>query len=152
MLARIFGWDKKREKELEDRLSQVEEEFKRLQERDEESKQRAEALEGRLARVEAADAKLAQGLMELVNTLGQDEIETPGASREDVHWSPSPELEDEILQILRNGGPATPRAIAEKLGKTREHLSRTLKSMAARGRITRHQDGKVFVYSVVQEP
>ncbi|HYA21755.1 MAG TPA: MarR family transcriptional regulator [Thermoproteota archaeon] len=151
MLARIFGSDKKRMKELEDRLSQVEEGFRQLQEHEEEFRQRAEALEGRLARVEAADTKLAQALMELVKTLGQDEVETPDASRDDTHWSPSPELEDEILQILRNGGPATPRTIAEKLGKTREHLSRTLKSMAARGRITRRQDGKVFVYSIVQE-
>jgi predicted transcriptional regulator len=88
----------------------------------------------------------------LVKILGQDEIESSGMPRDDTHWSPSPELEDEILQILRDGGPATPRAIAEKLGKTREHLSRTLKSMAARGKITRHQDGKVFVYSTVQGP
>lgn len=151
MLARIFGWDKERIRELEGRLSQVEEALKRSQEREEKFKQRAEALEGHLARVEAADAKLAQGLMELVKALGQDEVESPDTSRDDTHWSPSPELEDEILQILGEMGPATPRAIAERLGKTREHLSRTLKSMAARGKITRHQDGKVFVYSIVQE-
>jgi len=152
LLARIFGWDKERIRELEDRLSHVEEALKRSQEREEEVRQRAEALEGHLARVETADAKLAQGLMKLVKSLGQDGIESSDTSRDDTHWSPSPELEDEILQILGEGGPATPRVIAEKLGKTREHLSRTLKSMAARGKITRHQDGKVFVYSTVQEP
>ena len=152
MLAKIFGWDKERIRELEDRLSHVEEALKRSQECEEEVKRRAEALEVQLARVEAADAKLAQGLMELVKVLGKDEIESSDTARDDAHWSPSPELEDEILQILREGGPATPRAIAEKLGKTREHLSRTLKSMATRGKITRHQDGKVFVYSIVHEP
>jgi len=149
LLARIFGWDKERIRELEDQLSRLEEALKRSQEREEEIKQRAEALEGRLTRVEVADAKLAQGLMELVKALEKDDIEAPDISRDDTHWSPSPELEEEILQILREGGSATPRAIAEKLGKTREHLSRTLKSMAARGKITRQQDGKVFVYSIV---
>ena len=152
MLAKIFGWDKEKIRELEERLSHVEDTLKRSQEREEEVRRRAEGLEGHLARVEAADAKLAQGLMELVKVLGQDEIESSDVSRDDTHWSPSPELEDEILQILGEGGPATPRAIAEKLGKTREHLSRTLKNMAVRGKITRHQDGKVFVYSIVHEP
>lgn len=152
MLSRIFGWDKDKIKELERRLSHVEESLRQSGERQEEVRRRAEVLESHLARVKAADAKLAQGLIELVKALEQSEDEIPAGPRDEVQWSPSPEVESQILRILKDSGPATPRVIAEKLGKTREHLSRTLKSMAARGKITRQQDGRVFVYSIVLEP
>jgi len=151
-MSRIFGWDKEKIRELETRIARLEESLKQSQEQELELTRRIEALGDTVMRVGAADAKLAQGLMELVKIMEQEGAETAGGPHEEAHWFPSSEVEDEILRLLREGGPATPRAIAEKLGKTREHVSRTLRSMAERDKIVRRLDGKVFVYSIAEGP
>lgn len=132
-------------------MALLEESLKQSREQELELTRRIEALGDTVMRVGAADAKLAQGLMELVKIMEQEGAATAGELREEGHWSPSQEVENEILKLLGEGGPATPRAIAEKLGKTREHVSRTLRSMAERGKIARRLDGKVFVYSIAKE-
>lgn len=152
MLSRIFGWDRERIRELETRMARLEGSLKQSREQELELTRRIEALGDTVMRVGAADAKLAQGLMELVRIMEQGEVGAAGGSREEARLSPSPEVEDEILRLLRENGSATPRAIAEKLGKTREHVSRTLRSMAERGKIVRRLDGRVFVYSIRSEP
>lgn len=147
MLWRIFGTDKEKLKELERRISQLEELIRQSANLQEEVQRRGESLDRRLRDVEAAEAKLAQAMLELVKTLEQSE-------QEDLHVrsggrrTSSSKLEDEILRILREGGPATARTIAEKLGKSREHLSRALKNMADGGKVSRQSSGKEFIYSV----
>jgi CRP-like cAMP-binding protein len=151
LLSRIFGRDKDRIRELEGRVDRLEEALRQAQEERRALERRIEALGWSVARVGAADAKVARGLMELIRIIEREVPDTANEVQEEAHWSPSPEVEDQILRLLREGGPATPRAIAEKLGKTREHLSRTLRSMAQRGKIARRLEGKVFVYSIPQE-
>jgi|GEM_PF-2557485 len=152
LLSRIFGVDKEKVKELEKRISDLEENIRRSSEQQEDIKREVMRLQGQLGRVGAADAKLVRGLVELVRTLEREQKERPSASSSEAHRSSSEELESEILRILDTEGPSTARAIAAKLGKTREHLSRALKSMVARGKITRQGGGKAFVYSVVEQP
>jgi len=151
LLSRIFGIDREKLRELELRVSYLEGQLRESAAREEQIAKRIEVLERRIQNVEVAEAKLAQGLLELVKTLEQEGGESARPQRAEARRASSAELEKEILSILRDSGPATARTIADRLGKTREHLSRALKSMAASGRIIRQVSGKEFVYSIPAE-
>lgn len=60
-------------------------------------------------------------------------------------------FEVEILKYLREHGQATSSEIGEALGKSREHVSRTLKSLYGKGYVNRIESVKPFRYTLNNE-
>jgi len=130
--------------------------------------EKMESLEKRLANVEMSNRKLAEAVMNLVEILRRRELEGK-AYREVVARKPFEltytkrsedvaakmvrgALEDQILEHLKNNGPSTPAQMQEVLNRSREHISRTLKTLSERGVVDRRKMGKTFVYSLLVEP
>jgi len=162
--------DKSKEiEELKQKLANLEESIKALQDRSNSLEQKTEFLGRDAEYIRAGTIKMIQALTEIIRTMKEQEVlSTPPGSQvqharrriqprvqeEGVdQGAPQPAIESEQLEsviagLLKDGMKMNAMEITRKVGRTREHVSRVLKSMTVQGKITRAKAGKVFVYSI----
>lgn len=150
----FFFWkkDDKRVKELEEKIKSISEQIANIKKENEELKEILNEETKAISILKESNIKLSEALIKLAKVVEQDrEKHVNSWEQKTIKQDSEPILllEEEIIKILREKNqPIQAREISQITGRTREHVSRTLKSMADKGIVKREKRGKTFLYSL----
>ncbi|OYT66618.1 hypothetical protein B6U74_00295 [Candidatus Bathyarchaeota archaeon ex4484_205] len=114
------------------------EEIEKVLEENQILKIKIELLEGELESIKESLRTCLEAQLQLTQKIKKRKEK--GVRREDV--------EEKIMEILREKGEATASEIQKIINRTREHTSRLLKKMSEEGLIERRKIGKKYLYSL----
>ena len=114
------------------------EEIEKVLEENQILKVKIELLEGELESIKESLRTCLEAQLQLTQKIKKRKEK--GVRREDV--------EEKIMEILREKGEATASEIQKIINRTREHTSRLLKKMSEEGLIERRKIGKKYLYSL----
>ena len=155
---RLLFWKKneQKQKELEEQIRNITEQLEKLKNENEKLKEKVGEGLKMISILRESNIKLSEALIKLARVVEQKSKTEDAYTKEDIKEekilsrdSDYIALEEKIIKILREKKqPVQAREISQITGKTREHVSRTLKSMADKGIVKREKKGKVFLYSL----
>ena len=154
---RLFFWkkDDKDIKELEEKIKNVNEQIANIKKENEKLQEKIDEEAKAISILRESNIKLSEALIKLakiVEQKGKDGNMNPQEQTTIKRDSEYIALEEEIIKILREKNqPIQAREISQITGRTREHVSRTLKSMTDKGIVKREKRGKIFLYSLKNE-
>jgi len=155
--VRLFFWkkDDKDIKELEEKIKNVNEQIANIKKENEKLQEKIDEEAKAISILRESNIKLSEALIKLakiVEQKGKDGNINPQEQTNVKRDSEYIALEEEIIKILREKNqPIQAREISQITGRTREHVSRTLKSMTDKGIVKREKRGKIFLYSLKNE-
>ncbi|MGB9758583.1 MAG: helix-turn-helix transcriptional regulator [Thermoproteota archaeon] len=150
----LFFWkkDDKKIKELEEKMKNINEQITSIKKENEELKEKISEEAKAISILRESNIKLSEALIKLAKIVEQKRKDENINSQEQKNIKKDSEyvvLEEEIIKILREKNqPIQAREISQITGRTREHVSRTLKNMADKGIVKREKKGKIFLYSL----
>lgn len=155
---RLLFWKKneQKQKELEEQIRNITEQLEKLKNENEKLKEKVEEELKMISILRESNIKLSEALIKLARVVEQksktEDIYIKEDTKEEKNLPRNSDyivLEEEIIKILREKKqPVQAREISQITRKTREHVSRTLKSMTDKGIVKREKKGKVFLYSL----
>ncbi|MGC8934334.1 MAG: helix-turn-helix transcriptional regulator [Thermoproteota archaeon] len=152
--VQLFFWkkDDKKIKELEEKMKNINEQITSIKKENEELKEKISEEAKAISILRESNIKLSEALIKLAKIVEQKRKDENINSQEQKNIKKDSEyvvLEEEIIKILREKNqPIQAREISQITGRTREHVSRTLKNMADKGIVKREKKGKIFLYSL----
>lgn len=151
---RLFFWQKDDQKtrELEEKIKNINEQIISIKKENEELKEKINEEAKAISILRESNIKLSEALIKLAKIVEQKREDENVNSQEQKNIKKDSAyviLEEEIIKILREKNqPIQAREISQITGRTREHVSRTLKNMADKGIVKREKRGKIFLYSL----
>lgn len=150
---RFFFWrkdDDQKIKELEEKIKNVNEQIISIKRENEELKERIEEEARAISILKESNVKLSEALIKLAKIVEQKRENKITNCQNSIKGNGEyVALEEEITRILREKNqPMRAKEISQITGRTREHISRTLKNMTEKGIVKREKRGKIFLYSL----
>ncbi|MBO3753882.1 MAG: MarR family transcriptional regulator [Candidatus Brockarchaeota archaeon] len=154
-MAPLFGKGKK-EKEIEERLSELKEKSEIFERRLDETIEKVEKVEKGVRLLTEAVYKIITYLKEL--ELPKEEVKqiTADRSLETVRKKEPPkeyltETEKKLIDEIKKKGMLTVSECYAHIGRSKEHVSRMLKRLVEKGILIRERRGKIFYYRLAEE-
>ncbi len=147
---------KKREEDLERELMELRERYSSLERRLEEVIEKTEKVEKGARLLTEAVYKIIAYLKDLEWTREEKALKPEAkpiavAEEKPVKKESLNETESKLLEEVDKKGVLTVNECYERVGKSREHVSRMLKQLVDKGVLTRERKGKIFYYRRVEK-
>jgi len=143
MAAGVTTDTAQRMEELEQRVNDVQQRVSEIAKQQKENMQRAEE---ELAELRRKMDRVEEQVVFLLRHASYGEIYPRS------HLPPRlTSTQQHILEILKSEQPLSAQEIAERLGKSREHVSRTLSKLCRMRLVARRQEGRHILYYIIEE-